>query len=90
MRNYFKKRVWALKPRRIDDVLYSDKFFSSVPSIRGFKCFQLFALKKTKLTTIRLLRKEFQAPEAYEDVIRSIGAPNRTVTDNARVCKLTK
>ena len=90
MRNYFKKRVWALKPRRIDDVLYSDTFFSSVQSIRGFKCFQLFALKKTKLTTVRLLRKESQAPEAYEDVIRSIGAPNRTVTDNARVCNSTK
>ena len=34
MRNYFKKRVWTLKPRRIDDVLYSDTFFSSVQSIR--------------------------------------------------------
>ena len=76
-----------MKPRRIDDVLHSDTFFSSVPSIRGFECFQLFALKKTKLTTIRLMRKESQAPETYEDVIRSIGAPNRTVIDNAKMCK---
>ena len=90
MRDYYKKRVWALKPNRIDDVLYSDTFFSSIPSIRGYKCFQLFALKRTKLTTIRLLRKESQAPEAYEDVIRSIGAPNKTVTDNAKVCKSSK
>ena len=80
MRNYFKTRIWTLKPKRIDDVLFSDTFFSSVSSIRGYKCFQLFALKSTKLTTIRLIRKESHAPEAYEDVIRSIGAPNRTIT----------
>ena len=90
MRDYYKTRVWALKPNRIDDFLYSDTFFSSILSIRKFKCFQLFAFKKTKLTTIRLMRRESQAPEAYEDVIRGIGAPNRTVTDNAQVCKSTK
>ena len=90
MLDYYKTRVWALKPNRIDDVLYSDTFFSSVLSIRTFKCFQLFAFKKTKLTTIRLMRRESQAPEAYEDVIRGIGAPNRTVTDNAQVCKSTR
>ena len=85
MRDYYKTRVWALKPNRINDVLYSDTFFSSILSIRKFRCFQLFAFKKTKLTTIRLMRRESQAPEAYEDVIREIGAPNRTVTDNAQV-----
>ena len=36
------------------------------------------------------MRRESQAPEAYEDVIRNVGAPNRTVTDNARVCKSTR
>ena len=33
---------------------------------------------------------EDQTPEAYEDVIRCIRTPNRTVTDNARVCKYKK
>ena len=31
-----------------------------------------------------------EAPAAYEDVVRSIGAPNKMVTDNARVCTGTK
>jgi outer membrane lipopolysaccharide assembly protein LptE/RlpB len=39
MRDYYKTRVWALKPNRLNDVLYSDKFFSSVASIRSYKCF---------------------------------------------------
>ena len=35
MRNHYKIRVWALRPRRIDDVMYSDTFFSNITSIRG-------------------------------------------------------
>ena len=31
------------------------------------------------------MRREANAPEKYLDVIRSIGAPNKTVTDNAKV-----
>ena len=90
MRDYYKTRVWALKPNRLNDVLYSDTFFSSIASIRSYKCFQLFAFKRAKFTTIKLMRRESQAPEAYEDVIRHVGAPNRTVTDNAKVCKSVK
>ena len=30
------------------------------------------------------MRRKSQAPESYEDVIRHHGAPNRTVTDNAK------
>ena len=33
-----------------------------------------------------LMSRESQAPEKYEDIIRHIGAPNKTVTDNAQVC----
>ena len=28
------------------------------------------------------MKREENAPEAYEDVIRSAGAPNKTVSDN--------
>ena len=31
------------------------------------------------------MRREAEAPGAYEDFIREIGAPNKTVTDNAKV-----
>ena len=36
------------------------------------------------------MRRESQAPGAYGDVIRYIGTPNRTVTDNAKVRKSVK
>ena len=31
------------------------------------------------------MRREANAPEAYEDTIRSVGAPNKTITDNVAV-----
>ena len=85
MRDHYKTRTWPLRPRRIDDVMYSDTFFSNIKSVRGYKCFQLFAYKYSKFERVHLMKREANAPEAYEDVIRSVGAPNKTVTDNATV-----
>ena len=36
------------------------------------------------------MRRESQAPDSYEDLIRSMGAPNKPVTDNAQVLKVTR
>ena len=65
MRNHYKTRVWVLRPRRIDDVMYSDIFFSNITSIRGYKCFQIFAYKYSKFEWIELMKREANAPEAY-------------------------
>ena len=70
LRDYYKTRVWSLRPHRINDVCYSDTFFSSFRSIRGYSCFQLFAFKESKFTKARLMKRESQAPELYEDIIR--------------------
>ena len=86
MRDYFETSIWTLRLNRIDDKLFSDTFFSSISSIRGCKCFQIFAFKKSKFVTIKLMKRKVQALESYEDVIRSIDAPNRTITDDALVC----
>ena len=36
IRDYYKTRVWCLRLRRIDDVCYSDTFFSSITSVRNY------------------------------------------------------
>ena len=82
MRNHYKTRVWALRPRRIDDIVYADTLFSNIPLIRGFKCFQLFVYKYSKLERIEPMIRDENNPKAYDDVIRSVDAPNITVTDN--------
>ena len=55
-RNHYKTRVWALRPRRIDDIMYSDTFFSNIISIRGYVCFQLFAYKYSTFERIELMK----------------------------------
>ena len=85
MRDYHKTHVFALQSRRLDDTLYVDCFFSSIRSIRGFTCFQMHAMKQSKLSITTNLRKECHAPDAYTDFIINYGAPNKTVSDNAQV-----
>ena len=85
MRDHDRTRVWALRPRRINDDIYSYTFFSSICLIRGYKCFQLFEFKYSKVYKIHSIRIEANVPDAYEDTIRTIGAPNKTVTDNIKV-----
>ena len=85
MRDHCKTYIWALRPKLINDVCYSDTLFSSVVSIRGLECFQMFAFKTLMYECIKFMKKEVEAPTAYEDVIREVGDPNKTVTDNAKV-----
>ena len=85
MRDYHKTRVFALRPRRLDEDLYVDCFFSSIRSICGYTCFQMHALKKSKMSITTNLKKESHAPDAYTDFIINYGAPNKTVSDNAQV-----
>ena len=57
-RDHYKTRVWALRPHRSDDVIYSDTFFLSICSIRAFKYFQLFAFKVLRFERIAIMRRE--------------------------------
>ena len=74
----------------INDVMYSDTFFVSVKFIRGSNVSQMSAFKNSKFYRLVLIHKEASAPEVYEDCIRAVDAPNKTVIDNAQVLTGTK
>ena len=57
MRDQFKTRVWALRPHRMNDGMYSYTFFASVKSTKGFKCFQMVAFKNSKFDRLDLMHK---------------------------------
>ncbi len=84
MRDHLKARLLPLRPHRINDVCFSDTFFSSQPSVRGFTMFQLFAFKHSKYDVIYLMKRKSQAPSKFQDLVREVGAPNAMITDNAR------
>ena len=84
LRDFHKTRVHCLRPKRVDDDMYSDTFFSNTTSIRGFKMFQLFCYKYSKYNVMKLLRREATVSVAYEDTIIEHGAPSKIITDNAK------
>ena len=50
----------------------------------------MFAFRNSKFDRLTLMHKEASAPEAYEDCIRAVGAPTKTVKDNDQVLTGTK
>ena len=89
-RDHYNTFVWALLPRCINDICYSDIFFSTVCSVRGFICFQMFAFKCSKYDVIKLMCREAMAPDAYLDIIPEHGVPNETITGNVQVLTGTR
>ena len=84
-RQHRQKRLHALHYRRIPGRTCADTFFSSVKSIRGFTCVQLFVATHWDLIWVKLLRRESQVPGAYIDFCKEVGAPNELLTDNSKV-----
>jgi transposase InsO family protein len=83
MRDHLQTRLPQLKVRRVNDRCYVDTFFSSVPSVRGFTCWNLFAFKQTGLDAVYLMRRRSQSPTTLTSLITEYGAPVEIYSDNA-------
>ena len=58
MRDHLRTRLPMLRPIRINDTCYHDVFFSSIRSIRGYKCFLVNALLNSAVDNVRLMKRE--------------------------------
>ena len=83
MRDHRASRLPMLRPLRINDTCFHDVFFSSVTSIRGYTCFLVNALLHSQVDDVRLMRRESEVCDHFQDFIRQVGAPNISVTDCA-------
>ena len=83
MQDHQMTRLLPLRPHRINDVCFSDTFFSSMTSVRNYSMFQLFALKDCKVDYLYLMKQKSQAHIAFEDFVREVGAPNYMINDHA-------
>src|SRR5688500_695290 len=77
-------RILPLHPRQIEGRTDSDTFFSTIKSIRGFSCIQIFYSLQAHYLYIKCLKKESQSHEAFQDFIRYVGAPTTLLTDNSK------
>ena len=83
-RQHRKKRISPLHPRRLGGRVDTDTFFSSVKSVRGYKCIQLFVHVESDFIFVRCMQRESHSHGAYQDFIREVGAPQMIVSDNAK------
>jgi hypothetical protein len=83
-RQHRKKRLLPLHPRRLRGRTDTDTFFSSVKSIHGYKCVQLFVHRASDYLFVRCMQREAHSHGAYQDFVREIGAPELIVTDNSQ------
>ena len=84
-RQHRQKRLHAIQCRRIPGKTCGDTFFSSIRSIRGYTCAQLFVATTWDFLYVKLLRRESQVPGAYKDFCNEVGVPNMLLTDNSKV-----
>ena len=79
-----KKRLLMLHPRRLNGRTDTDTFFSTVKSIRGYLCVQIFCHVPSDYLFVRCMQRESHSHGAYQDYIREVGASELIVTDNSR------
>ena len=84
-RQHRNQRLLPLHFRQLPGRTSCDTFFSSIKSVRGFTCVQLFAVAFADYLWAKCLRRESQVPGAYADFCKEVGAPNELLSDNSKV-----
>jgi hypothetical protein len=83
MRDHFHTQLPELKVRRVNDTCYVETFFSSIPSVCGYQCWNLFCFKRTGLDVAYLMQRRAQGPTTLHRMVTECGAPITLKSDNA-------
>ena len=84
LKQHCKKRLLMLHPRRLKGRTDTDTFFSTVKSIRGYLCVQIFCHVISDYLFVRCMQRESHSHGAYQDYIREVGASETITTDNSK------
>ena len=84
MRDHIKTRIPYLKMKRANDVMYRDTFFSSIVSIRGYKCFNLHCYQRSCFDSVTLMKRKSESTTALKDCFLQNGIPKKVISDNAK------
>ncbi len=83
LRRHLKSRFLMLRHPRLNEVVATDTYFSSVKSIEGYECSQVFVGLTSRRITVIGMKSKSEFPEAYQDFMRSRGIPHTLRRDNA-------
>jgi hypothetical protein len=91
-RMHFKTRFPAANVDRLNDAVATDTFFSNTPAVNdgipghgGVTMAQIFCARNSQLGLAVPMRSEKDMPQTIHEWIRTYGAPNMLISDNAKV-----
>ena len=84
MRRHLKSRFQMLRHKRLNEVIATDTYVSSVKSIEGYYCAQVFFGMTSKMLYVAGMKTESEFPDVYLDFIRQRGIPSALRRDNAK------
>ena len=81
VRSCFPQLNW----HRLAETFATDTMFSSVASLGGSTCVQLYCGQKSFFTAAYGMKTESEGPESLEDFVREVGAPHCIHNDNSKM-----
>jgi hypothetical protein len=91
-RMHYKTRFPAANVDRLNDAVATDTFFADTPAVNdgipghgGVTMAQIFCARNTQLGLAVPMRSEKDMPRTLQEWIRTYGAPNMLISDNAKV-----
>ena len=85
LRRHLKSRFMQLRHRRLNEIIATDTWFSTYPSLEGFNCAQVFyGCTSRRLDVYGMKHSDGEFPGIYLDFIRQRGIPSALHCDNAK------
>ena len=83
LRQHEKRRLFATKMRRIDDILGMDSFSASCRSIRGYNHVLILAFKRGRLVKAYPMKSKNDVLDCFRQFLTDIGIPEKLMYDGA-------
>ena len=84
LQKHIKSRHQMLRRPRLNEVIATDTYFSSVRSIEGYNCAQVYYGCTSKIIEVYGMRTESEFISTYQDFMRERGIPHTLRRDNAK------
>ena len=84
LQRHLKSRFHMLRKQQLNEVVAMDTYFSTLRSLEGYTCSQVFFGCTSQLLYVVGMRTEAEFPDAYGDFLRDYGIPHTLRRDNAK------
>ena len=83
LRQHEKRRLFATRMRRIQDILCMDTFSANCKSVRGFNHVLILVFKRGRLVKAYPMKAKSDTLECFRRLLTDIGIPEKVFSDGA-------